>query len=216
MDRYIALIRKEPGTEYGIEFPDFPGCITSDDTLDGALAAASEALSGHIAVMREHGEAIPAPSGLEAVAADPHYRDAVVVLVAVAPEPSRAVRINISMEERLIAEIDRAAAQLQSNRSAFLADAARAALYGTGRFPEAPREFRVAMSKTARGAKTSLERRSAAAGQFTSVSEARKQAATSLVERTAKAGYRGTKGHGTAEPHGKARKSGSDARGKRK
>ena len=25
MDRYIALIRKDAGTEYGVEFPDFPG-----------------------------------------------------------------------------------------------------------------------------------------------------------------------------------------------
>ncbi len=28
MATYIALLRKEKDTDFGVDFPDFPGCIT--------------------------------------------------------------------------------------------------------------------------------------------------------------------------------------------
>ena len=36
MTEYIALIHKEPGSDYGVSFPDFPGCITAGTTVDEA------------------------------------------------------------------------------------------------------------------------------------------------------------------------------------
>jgi predicted RNase H-like HicB family nuclease len=134
MDHYIALIRKEPDTEYGVDFPDFPGCISAGDTLEEAFANAAEALAAHIEIMRDEGEAVPPPTAtIEDVKADPHNNDAVAVLIAAAPEPARAVRVNISLDANLLGEIDRAAEAQRSNRSAFLADAARAALYSPRR-----------------------------------------------------------------------------------
>jgi predicted RNase H-like HicB family nuclease len=131
MDRYIALIRKEEGTEYGVDFPDVPGCISAGNTLDEAFDNAAEALALHFEVLREHGEPVPPPAAtIEDVLADPHNRDAVAVLIAAAPEPARAVRVNISLDANLLEQIDRAAGARHSNRSAFLADAARAVLYG--------------------------------------------------------------------------------------
>jgi hypothetical protein len=38
MVRYIADVRKEPGRDYGVEFPDMSGCITAGRTLDEARA----------------------------------------------------------------------------------------------------------------------------------------------------------------------------------
>ena len=29
MPSYIAIIHKEPESDYGVSFPDFPGCITA-------------------------------------------------------------------------------------------------------------------------------------------------------------------------------------------
>jgi predicted RNase H-like HicB family nuclease len=70
---YIAVVHKEPGTDYGISFPDFPGCITSGATLEEARANAEEALALHLAGMAEDGEPIPEPSSLDDVmVADPH------------------------------------------------------------------------------------------------------------------------------------------------
>jgi len=47
---------------YGIVFYDFPGCTAVGDTPEEAIAAAREAVEGHIAVMRDHGEPIPYPT----------------------------------------------------------------------------------------------------------------------------------------------------------
>ena len=33
---YLAVIHKEPGSEYGVSFPDFPGCVTAGKTIDEA------------------------------------------------------------------------------------------------------------------------------------------------------------------------------------
>ncbi len=33
---YIALLRKDEGSDYGVEFPDFPGCVTAGKTLEEA------------------------------------------------------------------------------------------------------------------------------------------------------------------------------------
>jgi predicted RNase H-like HicB family nuclease len=35
MTAYIALIRKEPDSDFGVDFPDFPGCVTAGRTLGG-------------------------------------------------------------------------------------------------------------------------------------------------------------------------------------
>src|ERR1700730_10330273 len=59
---YVAIIHQDPDSDFGVSFPDFPGCITAGRTLDKAKALALEALTGHIGVMREAGEPVPAPS----------------------------------------------------------------------------------------------------------------------------------------------------------
>lgn len=128
MTTYIALLRKDPDSDYGVDFPDFPGCITAGGTLEEARVMAAEALAMHIAGMVEDRLPIPEPSALEAIMADPHNSDAVGFLVDVPAKPVRAVRINVTLPEDLLQAIDVAAA----NRSRFLADAAREKLRTAG------------------------------------------------------------------------------------
>ncbi|MBC7542386.1 MAG: type II toxin-antitoxin system HicB family antitoxin [Candidatus Sericytochromatia bacterium] len=128
MATYIALLRKIPESDYGVDFPDFPGCITAGLTLDEAYRMAEAALIGHTEVMAEHGDPIPQPSSLDTVMADPDNRDAIPFLVRVSQPKGRVIRLNISLDEHLIAEIDAKAAMLGKTRSGFLADAARAAI----------------------------------------------------------------------------------------
>lgn len=40
-------------------FPDLPGCFTQGDTLGEIRENAREAVSGHLAVMRDRGEDVP-------------------------------------------------------------------------------------------------------------------------------------------------------------
>ena len=70
MPQYIGLIHQDPGSDFGVSFPDFPGAITAGSTLDEAHAMAEELLAFHVQGMLEDGEAIPDPSSLEAIMAD--------------------------------------------------------------------------------------------------------------------------------------------------
>jgi predicted RNase H-like HicB family nuclease len=54
----IALIHEENGA-FGVSFPDFPGCISTGETFDEALAKAGDALALHIASVMANGEALP-------------------------------------------------------------------------------------------------------------------------------------------------------------
>ena|SRR5579875_1426921 len=121
MASYIALIRKDPKSDYGVDFPDFPGCVTAGRTLDEARRMAVEALALHMAGMIEDGDAIANPTSLDAIMADRHNRDAVAFLVDLPAQASRAVRVNVMLPEDLIQAIDRTT----TNRSRFLAEAAR-------------------------------------------------------------------------------------------
>jgi len=48
MPHYIALVHKEGDSDFGVSFPDFPGCVTAGATLDEAARMAREALELHI------------------------------------------------------------------------------------------------------------------------------------------------------------------------
>lgn len=128
MPHYVALIHKDTGSDYGVSFPDFPGAITAGRTLDEARDLAAEALAFHIEGMVEDGEAVPEPSSLEAIMADPENRDGVAILVSVAPQIVRAVRINITIQEDVLREIDAFAESHGLTRSGFLASAAKKAI----------------------------------------------------------------------------------------
>lgn len=125
MATYIALLRKEAKSDFGVEFPDFPGCVTAGKTLDEAQALAREALALHVDGMIEDGDEIPAPSSTDSIMADSANRTAVVFLVDVETQP-RSVRVNVTFAPDVLEKIDRAAARAHLSRSSFLAKVALA------------------------------------------------------------------------------------------
>jgi predicted RNase H-like HicB family nuclease len=120
---YIAYLHKEANSNYGVSFPDFPGCITAGATLEEARSMAAEALSIHIAGMRDDGEAIPEPSSLDDLRRDPALKSAVAFLVSIS-EPEKTVRFNVTARESQLAEIDNRARAARLTRSAFLVHSA--------------------------------------------------------------------------------------------
>ncbi len=127
MTTYLALLRKDAGSDYGVDFPDFPGCVTAGKTLEEARRMAAEALALHIEGMLEDCGPVPEPASLDAVMDSADNREAVAFLVEVASRPARAVRINVVLPEDLLKAIDRAT----KNRSRFLAEAAQSKLQGS-------------------------------------------------------------------------------------
>lgn len=128
MRHYIALIHKDADSEYGVSFPDVPGCITAGSTIDEARRMAGEALSFHLNGMAEDGEPWPATSSLDVIMEERENQDAVAFLVAVEDPEPKVVRVNITIPEDVLAEIDRHAERHGSTRSGFLASAAKAAI----------------------------------------------------------------------------------------
>ncbi|GAB6042247.1 type II toxin-antitoxin system HicB family antitoxin [Endothiovibrio diazotrophicus] len=121
---YIALIRKAEGSDYSVDFPDFPGCISAGRTLEEARKLALEALGFHVEGMLEDGEPLPSPSDLDAVMSQPENRGAVVFLASVTEPAAKSVRVNITLPQDVLNEIDEFARRRGYTRSGFIARAA--------------------------------------------------------------------------------------------
>jgi len=130
MANYIALIHKDSDSDYGVSFPDFPGCITAGKTIDEAKNLAQEALSGHIEAMDEFGDKIPEPSSLETIITLYSSEKYVAFFIVSVPEKkSKKVRINITVPEEDLNLIDSFAKRHGMTRSAFLIKAAQETIH---------------------------------------------------------------------------------------
>lgn len=123
--RYAVAIHKDEDSDYGVSVPDLPGCFSAGDTLDDAMNQVVEAIETHIEGLMIDGEPVPAASEIEALRADENYADATwaVVDVDISRLSGKTRRINITMTERLLSQLDEAADRAGGTRSGLLADA---------------------------------------------------------------------------------------------
>lgn len=61
MNASYAVVIERAETNYAAYVPDLPGCITTGDTVEEAVANMREAIAGHLAVMHDYGDPIPPP-----------------------------------------------------------------------------------------------------------------------------------------------------------
>lgn len=108
---------------HGVTFPDFPGCYSAADSWDQPPSVIQEAAEAHFA--GEDGP-VPMPTPLEKLVSDPAYEGGIWMLaeIDITRVQSRPVRLNISLPERLVHQIDGAAKARHLTRSGFLAQAA--------------------------------------------------------------------------------------------
>ncbi len=130
MANYIAIVHKDTKSDFGVSFPDFPGCITAGKNIDEAKDMAQEALTLHIQGMLEDGEQLPVSSTkLEEIMNDPDYANAIAYLVVSVPDAKpRTVRVNVTVPEMTLKQIDAAAKKQGMSRSSFLVHAAQNAI----------------------------------------------------------------------------------------
>lgn len=127
MPTYIALIT--PATSgYQAAFPDFPGLEARGASLDAARIEAEGMLEDHLATAFDQ-ESLPQPSTLEQAASKAPSGAALLAVTVTGPK-SRAVSINITIPETLLAAIDRAAGAHKMSRSRYLAKAVEAGVTG--------------------------------------------------------------------------------------
>ena len=129
MTNHIAIVHKETKSDFGVSFPDFPGCITAGKYIDEAKDMAQKALTLHIQGMLEDGEQLPSTSRLEEIMNDPDYANAIAYLVvSVSDAKPRTVRVNVTVPEMTLKQIDAAAKKQGMSRSSFLVHAAQNAI----------------------------------------------------------------------------------------
>jgi predicted RNase H-like HicB family nuclease len=58
--RYAVVLERGP-RNYSAYVPDLPGCISTGITVEETTRKMQEAITGHLAVMREYGDPIPEP-----------------------------------------------------------------------------------------------------------------------------------------------------------
>ncbi|MGC2829222.1 MAG: type II toxin-antitoxin system HicB family antitoxin [Candidatus Acidiferrum sp.] len=121
---YIAYLHKDKKSDFGVSFPDFPGCITAGRSLDEARRRAPEALAFHIAGMIEDGEKIPKPSKIDDLVGDANRQNAVAFLVTADFPKAKTVRVNVTARENQIEMIDRLAREAGMTRSAYMVQSA--------------------------------------------------------------------------------------------
>ena len=119
---YVAVIDKDPGSAYGIQFPEVPGCFSAADSFEDIVPNAIEALS----LFFEDGEPVP-PRGIEAVrdeVAENIAGGAVLMMIPYVRDRKRVVRVNLSLEKGFLDTLDEAARMRGMTRSAFVQKAA--------------------------------------------------------------------------------------------
>jgi predicted RNase H-like HicB family nuclease len=123
MQYFYALVHKDAGSAYGVQFPDLPGCFSAADEVEDIVPNACEALE----LWFDDAEEVR-PSRLDEVrtmAAADLAEGAFIVAVPRIRRLAKLVRANISLDRGMLDAIDRAATERSLTRSAFLADAAR-------------------------------------------------------------------------------------------
>ena len=78
---YIALVHKDPESDYGVSFPDLPGCITAGGTIEEARDMAAEALALYLESLAADGECIPPPGSADQALAHEDAFDAIALIV---------------------------------------------------------------------------------------------------------------------------------------
>lgn len=125
---YVAVIHKDKSSDYGVMFPDFPGCISAGKTIEEAYQMAEEALQFHIDGMIEDKDEIPHPTTLEAVRKKHKKTEALLLIPA--RIPSKVTRINITVDEKFLRKLDKFLETHHENRSSFFVEAAKQVMVG--------------------------------------------------------------------------------------
>lgn len=130
MMAYVAILEKEAHTDWGVWFPDCPGCTTVATTMQQAVTRAGEALKLWSEGILSDGNGLPPPRSLDELREEPDVAAALgkgdaAVLISLTPDAGQLVRTTVSLDAGLLAAIDQAARLRGLSRSAFLATAAR-------------------------------------------------------------------------------------------
>ena len=123
--KYPVVIHKDKNSDYGVTFPDIPGCFSVGTSIEEALTMSQEAAECHIEGMLLDSEPIPVPTSIESHRENPDYKDGLwaVVDIDISKLSLKAKRVNITIPERLLKTVDNYARNHGETRSGLLSQA---------------------------------------------------------------------------------------------
>lgn len=151
--RIPIILHKDIKSDYGVIVPDLPGCFSAGRTLDEALAMAREAIECHIEGMIDDHEPLPALMALDVHQKNRDYAGGTwaIVEIDLARLQGKARRINLTVPERVLRRVDRAAERAGESRSGFLTRVALQATRQESRSAAStPRDNRLAAKRAER------------------------------------------------------------------
>ena len=116
---YPAQFIYEDNGSISVFFPDLDGCQTYDDTIEGAMLMAKNALEGYIDVYFEMGKSLPKPSNIDDVSIDNGLVMLVVADVRNMTKENKPVKKTLTIPKWL----DREATKAHINFSGVLQEA---------------------------------------------------------------------------------------------
>ena len=124
--RYPVVIHKDPGSDFGVTVPDLPGCFSSGESFEEALANAVEAIELHVEGLLLDRQAVSGPKPVEAHRHNPEFAGGIWAMVDVNPAKltmkSRPVTLNLP--EEIIDRVDHLASRIGGSRETVIANAA--------------------------------------------------------------------------------------------
>ncbi len=123
--KYAIVIHKDQESDYGVTFPDIPGCFSAGDTIEEAISMAQEAAECHIEGLLLDSEPVPVSTPIESHQDNQDYKDALWALIKIdiSKLSLKSKRVNISIPERLLTSIDHFAKNHGETRSGLFAQA---------------------------------------------------------------------------------------------
>ncbi|SRR5579883_397358 len=124
--KYPIFIHKDKKSDFGVIVPDLPGCFSAGNTIEDAIENAHEAIECHLEGLLIDGEQIPSKKSIAHHLKNPEYQDGILAMVEIdlTKISGKYRRINISLPERFLKQIDAYTKHHGGNRSAFLLHAA--------------------------------------------------------------------------------------------
>lgn len=119
----IAIEAGDDAHAWGVVVPDLPGCFSAGDTLDEAVANATEAATLWIETVLDDGGDIPKPGSIAVRRQNPEFEGWIWALAEVDPAllEDDAERVNITLPRRVLARLDAKAKAAGESRSGFIA-----------------------------------------------------------------------------------------------
>ncbi|MFP4308281.1 MAG: type II toxin-antitoxin system HicB family antitoxin [Desulfococcaceae bacterium] len=123
--KYPIVIHKDPDSDYSVTVPDLPGCFSAGSTITEAIAMAQEAAECHIEGLLLDSDPAPSPSDIDVHKDNPDFADGIwaIIEVDIGNISVKPKRINISLPELLIRNLDQYAKKTGASRSGLLSQA---------------------------------------------------------------------------------------------